>query len=112
VIRDKSLALTRLFMELVEPICRDFGTRIITPRDDNRRGSQVAMTHEHAYAVVQALIARGIIGDFRAPNIVRFGFAPLYVRYRDVADAAAALHDVLASKAWQDPKFATPSLVT
>jgi kynureninase len=112
LIRDKSLALTRLFMELVEPICRDFGARIITPRDDNQRGSQVAMTHEHAYAVVQALIARGIIGDFRTPNIMRFGFAPLYVRYRDVADAAAALHDVLASKAWQDPKFATPSLVT
>ena len=112
LVRDKSLALTRLFMQLVGPICRDFGATIITPRDDNRRGSQVAITHEHAYAVVQALIARGVIGDFRAPDIMRFGFAPLYLRYRDVADAAAALHDVLAGKAWQDPTFATPSLVT
>jgi kynureninase len=111
-IRAKSLALTRLFMERVEPVCRDFGARIITPRSDAERGSQVALTHEHAYPVVQALIARGVIGDFRAPNIMRFGFAPLYLSYREVADAAAALQDVLASDAWRDPKFATRSLVT
>jgi kynureninase len=62
--------------------------------------------------VVQALIARGVIGDFRAPDIMRFGFAPLYLSYREVADAAAALQDVLASNAWRDPKFATRALVT
>jgi len=111
-IRAKSLALTRLFMERVEPVCRDFAARIITPRTDAERGSQVAITLEHAYPVVQALIARGVIGDFRAPDIMRFGFAPLYLSYREVADAAAALHDVLASDAWRDPKFATRSLVT
>ena len=86
-IRAKSLALTGFFMELVEPICRDFGARIITPRDDGR-GSQVAIAHEQAYPVVQALIERGIIGDFRAPDIMRFGFAPLYLSFREVADAA------------------------
>lgn len=112
LIRDKSLALTRLFMALVEPICRDHDASIITPRHDAQRGSQVAITHEHAYAVVQALIARGVIGDFRAPDIMRFGFAPLYLRYRDVVDAAAALHNVPASQAWRDPRFATPALVT
>ena len=111
-VRYKSLALTRLFMDLVEPICRDFGARVITPRQDAQRGSQVAITHKHAYAVVQAMIARGVIGDFRAPDIMRFGFAPLYLRYRDVADAADVLHDVLKSDAWRDPTFATPALVT
>lgn len=110
-IRAKSLALTGFFMELVEPICREFGTRIITPRDD-RRGSQVAITHDQAYAVMQALIARGIIGDFRAPDIMRFGFAPLYLSFGDVAQAVDALSDVLASGAWRDPKFSTKALVT
>jgi kynureninase len=110
-IRAKSLALTSFFMELVEPICREYGARIITPRDDGR-GSQVAIGYGHAYPVVQALIERGIIGDFRAPDIMRFGFAPLYLSFRDVADAVDALRDVLASEAWRDPKFATRSLVT
>jgi kynureninase len=98
-------------MELVEPICREFGARIITPRGDGR-GSQVAIAHEQAYPVVQALIARGIIGDFRAPDIMRFGFAPLYLGFSDVADAAAALHDVLASETWRDERFSTRALVT
>ena len=110
-IRAKSLALTGFFMELVEPLCRDFGGRIITPRDDGR-GSQVAIGHEQAYPVVQALIERGIIGDFRAPDIMRFGFAPLYLSFREVAAAVDALRDVLASGAWRDPKFSTKALVT
>lgn len=112
LVRDKSLRLTQLFMDLVEPICREFGARIITPREDGRRGSQVAVRHEQAYAVVQALIARGVIGDFRAPDIMRFGFAPLYLRYQDVVDAVTALHDVLRSEAWRDPRFTTRALVT
>jgi kynureninase len=62
--------------------------------------------------VVQALIERGIIGDFRAPDIMRFGFAPLYLSFREVADAAAALHDVLATEAWRDAKYTTRALVT
>jgi kynureninase len=110
-IRAKSLALTDFFMELVEPLSREFGCRLITPRDKGR-GSQVAIAHEQAYPIVQALIDRGIIGDFRAPDIMRFGFAPLYLSYRDVADAAAALHEVLASEAWRDAKFSTKALVT
>jgi kynureninase len=111
-IRRKSLGLTRLFMELVEPLCSAFGGRIVTPRADNERGSQVAIAHENAYAVIQALIARGVIGDFRAPDIMRFGFAPLYLSYREVVDAAAALQDVLEGGAWRDPKFAARALVT
>ena len=110
-IRAKSLALTSFFMELLEPVCREFDARIITPRDDGR-GSQVAIAHEQAYPVVQALIDRGIIGDFRAPDIMRFGFAPLYLSYREVADAASALRDVLASEAWRESRFSVRALVT
>jgi kynureninase len=111
-IRAKSVALTGLFMDLVEPLAAEFAARIITPRADARRGSHVAITHEHAYEVVQALIARGVIGDFRAPDIMRFGFAPLYLRYRDAFDAATALRDVLRSEAWRDPRFAARATVT
>ena len=111
-IRAKSVALTGLFMDLVEPLAAEFAARIITPRADALRGSHVAITHEHAYAVVQALIARGVIGDFRAPDIMRFGFAPLYLRYRDAFDAATALRDVLRSEAWRDPRFAARATVT
>jgi kynureninase len=110
-IRAKGLALTGFFMELVEPLCREFGARIITPRDEGR-GSQVAIAHDQAYPVVQALIARGVIGDFRAPDIMRFGFAPLYLSFRDVAAAVDALRDVLASGTWRDPKFSARALVT
>ena len=111
-IRAKSLGLTGLFMEIVEPMCREFGIRIVTPPSDSERGSQVAIACEHAYPVVQALIARGIIGDFRTPDIMRFGFAPLYLSYREVAEAAATLADILKSKAWRDPKFAIRAAVT
>ncbi len=110
-IRAKSLALTGFFMELVEPVCREFAGHIVTPRDESR-GSQVAIAHEQAYAVVQALIGRGVIGDFRSPDIMRFGFAPLYLGFRDVANAVDALRDMLASGAWRDPKFSTRALVT
>ena len=111
-IRAKSVALTGLFMDLVEPLAAAFAARIITPRADALRGSHVAIAHEHAYEVVQALIARGVIGDFRAPDIMRFGFAPLYLRYRDAFDAATALRDVLRSEAWRDPRFAARAMVT
>jgi kynureninase len=111
-LRAKSLALTDLFMDLLEPACREFGLRIVTPRDPARRGSHVSVAFAHGYEVVQALIDRGIIGDFRAPDIMRFGFTPLYLRYRDVRDAAAALIDILRRGAWREPRFAVRSLVT
>ena len=111
-LRAKSLALTGLFMDLVEPLAAEFASKIITPRADAARGSHVAVTHEHAYEIVQALIARGVIGDFRAPDIMRFGFTPLYLRYRDVFDAAAALRDVLCTQAWRDPVFSARAAVT
>jgi kynureninase len=96
-VRAKSLALTDLFIELVDQMCAGCGLRLLTPRDHHRRGSQVSYAHPAAERIMQALIARGVIGDFRPPDILRFGFAPLYLRYVDVWDAARALADVLSA---------------
>ena len=94
-IRAKSLALTDLFIELVESTCADHPLGLVTPREHARRGSQVSFTHPHGYAVMAALIARGVIGDYREPEIMRLGFTPLYTRYVDVWDAVAILKDIL-----------------
>jgi kynureninase len=94
-IRAKSLALTDLFIELVETTCAAHPLGLVTPREHARRGSQVSFTHPHGYAVMAALIARGVIGDYREPEIMRFGFTPLYTRFADVWDAVAILKDIL-----------------
>lgn len=95
LIRAKSLALVDLFIARVERLCASHDLRLVTPREHHRRGSQVCFAHPNAHAIMQALIARGVIGDFRPPDILRFGFAPLYVRYTDVWDAADVLGQVL-----------------
>jgi len=94
-VRAKSLALTALFIELVEARCAAHPLRLETPRAPALRGSQVSFAHPHGYAVMQALIARGVIGDYREPEIMRFGFTPLYTRFVDVWDAVEALADIL-----------------
>ncbi|MBC3884451.1 kynureninase [Undibacterium griseum] len=94
-IRSKSLALTDLFIRLVEQRCQQHALELVTPRDHAQRGSQVSLRHPHAYAVIQALIRRGVIGDYREPAIMRFGFTPLYIGFTDVWDAVEALRDVL-----------------
>jgi kynureninase len=104
-LRAKSLALTSQFLELTAPL----GLESVTPADPDRRGSQVSLRHPHAYAVMQALIARGVIGDYRAPDVLRFGFTPLYLSHTDVWDAAGALHQVLDSGEWREPRFAAPA---
>ena len=118
-LRRKSLALTDLFMQLVEARLGSHGLGLATPRVDAQRGSQVSLTREHGgYAIVQALIARGVIGDFRAgdghrhPDILRFGFTPLYIGYADVWHAVDQLHQVLDSGEWQAPRFAAQQAVT
>ena len=110
-IRAKSLALTDLFIELVHD---EFGDafEVVTPREHGRRGSQVALRHEHGYGIIQALIERGVIGDFRAPDICRFGFAPLYLRYVDVYDAVQTLAEVMRSSAHLDERFTVRLTVT
>ncbi|WP_428851974.1 kynureninase [Imbroritus primus] len=111
-IRRKSLALTDLFIALVEQRCSQHALTLITPRDHAQRGSHVSYAHAEGYAVVQALIARGVIGDYREPQIMRFGFTPLYTGYADVWDAVEILRDVLDSEAWRAPQFQARGLVT
>lgn len=94
-IRAKSLALTDLFIELVESRCGGHPLGLVTPREHARRGSQVSFTHPHGFAVMAALIARGVIGDYREPEIMRFGFTPLYTSFTDVWDAVEILKDIL-----------------
>jgi kynureninase len=112
-IRNKSLALTELFMRLVDERCSDDGFSIVTPREPVERGSQVSVAHPaDGYAIMQALIARGVIGDFRPPDILRFGFTPLYTRFVDVWDAVDRLRQVMTSGEWRDPRFAVRAAVT
>ncbi|MCE3264356.1 MAG: kynureninase [Pseudoduganella sp.] len=99
-IRAKSLALTDLFIALVEQRCASHPLGLVTPREHARRGSQVSFTHPHGYAVMQALIARGVIGDYREPEIMRFGFTPLYTSFADVWDAVEILKQILDDKAY------------
>lgn len=94
-LRAKSLALTDLFIALVESRCAAHPLGLVTPREHAARGSQVGFTHPHGYAVIQALIERGVIGDYREPEIMRFGFTPLYTRFADVWDAVEILRDIL-----------------
>ncbi len=110
-VRAKSLALTDLFIELVEErLPGEF--EVVTPREHARRGSQVALRHAESYGIIQALIERRVVGDFRAPDIARFGFTPLYLRYVDVFDAVERLVEVIDSGAHRDPRFATRNAVT
>jgi kynureninase len=94
-LRAKSLALTDLFIALVESRCAAHPLGLVTPRGHAARGSQASFTHPHGYAVMQALIARGVIGDYREPEIMRFGFTPLYTSFADVWDAVEILRDIL-----------------
>ncbi|MDB5873938.1 MAG: kynU [Ramlibacter sp.] len=124
-LRSKSLALTDLFIQLVEERCGGHGLSLVTPREHGRRGSQVCLTRsEGAYAIVQALIARGVIGDFRAgdpstssgqperQDILRFGFTPLYIGFEDTWSAVEHLKQVLETGEWRRPEFNQKHAVT
>jgi kynureninase len=125
-LRKKSIALTELFIELAESRCAALGVRLASPRDESKRGSQVCLSldaplHEAGYAVIQALIARGVIGDFRAgdparlnevPHILRFGFTPLYIGFADVYDAVEQLLQVLKTEEWKRAEFNQKGAVT
>ena len=118
-LRRKSLALTGLFMHLVQTQLTAYGFGIATPLEEDLRGSQISLTRsEGAYAIVQALIARGVIGDFRAgdgkshPDILRFGLTPLYTRFVDVWHAVRHLKEVMDSGEWQQLRFSQRNTVT
>ncbi len=111
VLREGSLSLTDLFIALVD---ERLGSvfEVITPREQGRRGSQVSLRHDEAYGVVQALIERGVVGDFRTPDVARFGFAPLYVTHADVYDAVDHLVEVMARDEHLRPAYAVRNAVT
>ena len=118
-LRAKSVALTDYFIDRVENACAGHGLALATPRDPAVRGSQVSFAHGDGYAIMQALIERGVIGDFRAgdaasgeANLLRFGFTPLYTRFVDAWDTAEALADVLSRGAWREPRFTRRAAVT
>ena len=111
-VREKSMALTDLFIMLLKNECAAWELEIISPEDASQRGSQVAVSHPQGYAVMQALISRGVIGDFRAPNLMRFGFAPLFLSYQDIHDAVKQLKQILESEEWNQEAFLQKSKVT
>jgi kynureninase len=107
----KSRKLSQLFIEEVEVRCGD-AVRLASPRDPAQRGSHVVFAHPEGYAVMQALIARGVVGDFRAPDLMRFGFCPLYNRFEEMVRAAEILADILTSREWDLPRFKARAKVT
>ncbi len=109
-IRTRSIALSELFIERVESQCPQLS--LVSPRDPQQRGSQVSFAFEQGYAVIQALISEGVIGDFRAPNIMRFGFTPLYLDENDIEKAVSILADILRNDTWNAPQFLKRNLVT
>ena len=111
-VRAKSLAMTDLAIGYADQHLTGYGIEVVTPREHHRRGSQVSLRMPQAYQVCQALIDRRVIGDFRAPDVLRLGFTPLYLRHVDVFDAMTALHDVVATGSYRDPSFMGRSTVT
>ncbi len=112
LVEAKGLALANLFIARVEAAAADPALGLAGPRDAAARGLHVSFTHPEGYAIVQAMMARGIVGDFRAPDIARFGFSPLFLSYAEVWDAARALADILAARAWDRPEFRVRAAVT
>ncbi len=108
----KGQALARVFIDEVERRCSSYSLELAGPRDPARRGSQVSFRCPEGYAVMQALIAHGVVGDFRAPDKIRFGLTPLYTRFVDAFDAAVIIERVMAERLWDDPRFKARSAVT
>lgn len=111
-VRAKSMAMTDLFIRLVRERCSEWPVEVASPEDCEKRGSQIALRHPNSYAVMQRLIEQGVIGDFRAPDLMRFGFTPLYLKFTDVWDAVEILRRTLEDASWKADRFANRALVT
>jgi kynureninase len=112
-LHQKAIALGDLFISLVERRCGGHGLALASPRDGAARGSQVSFAHpDDGYSMMQALIARDVIGDFRAPDVLRFGLTPLYTRFVDVWDAVDRFERVLSHGEWRQPQFSVRAAVT
>ena len=112
VLRTKSLALCKTFIDLVEQRLASYGVKVAGPRDMNERASHVSIHHPQGYAVMQALIAANVVGDFRAPDMMRFGFTPLYTSFAEVWDAVDILARILDRQEWNQPQFLAKKAVT
>ena len=111
-VREKSLALSDLFIELVDSRLSHHPVEVVTPREHAQRGSQVSITHPEGFAVMSALIERGIIGDYREPEVLRFGLTPLYIGFTEVWDTVEALRDILDNRIWDAPAHKVRGAVT
>jgi kynureninase len=111
-VRRKSMQLGDLFIDLVEDQCAGHGFRVISPHDATMRASQVSVTHPQGYAIMQALIFNRVIGDYRDPDVMRFGIAPLYLRFVDIWEAAQHLQRIMEQEIWRRPEFSERRLVT
>lgn len=111
-LRRKSVALGELFIERMQARCGEFGFELVCPSEAAQRGSQIAYSHPHSHAMMQALKARGVIGDFRAPDVMRFGLTPLYLRYADIFEAVERLRTVCVDREWDRPEYRTRAAVT
>jgi kynureninase len=108
----KGRALGDYAIALMDARCGGRGFSLLSPRDATERGSHVSFAHAQAWPICQALIAQGIIGDFRAPDALRLGFAPLYTRFVDVWHAVEAIRDVVDRGSWDDPAYRARAAVT
>jgi kynureninase len=112
VVRAKVEALTSLFVSLADERLMRHGFTLASPRTARARAAVVSLAHGEGYAIMQALIAKGVIGDFRAPDIVRFGFSPLTTRFVDAFDAVRIIDEVMTSREWDTPAFKSRKAVT
>lgn len=112
LVRAKSLALADVFIALVRERCAEFGLELVTPENHAERGSHVSFRHPEGYAIMQALIDRGVIGDYREPEVLRFGLTPLYLSYADIWDAVEILREILETRAWDVAAYRTRQAVT
>lgn len=111
-VRNKSVQMCDLFIRLLDEKCSDYNFEVISPLDSTERGSQVSFAHEQGYPIVQAMIDQKVIGDFRAPSVMRFGFTPLYLKYVDVWQAVIVLEEIMQNGTWDQEKFKRVSAVT
>jgi kynureninase len=111
-LREKSMLMTSLLVDLVAQECGGFGLTLASPTDANKRGSHLIFGHDEGYAIVQALKARGVVGDFRTPNFIRLGIAPIYLSFAELWDAVQLLKTVMANREWSDERFRVRAAVT
>ena len=112
MVREKSIQLSEMFIALIQQECGEFDFELFSPKNADQRGSQVSFKHDDAYPIMQSLIAHGIIGDYREPNILRFGISPLYMRFEDIWEAIMCLKNIMKSREWDSDQFKKRNYVT